>query len=207
MNGVRVLVGNASRLMLELLAGTLCAADGFTVVGVASGPASVLPAIRHYTPGVVIIGARGGAATGLTLTERVAAEAPWCKVVVVTVSLEEALRDQEALRDRAIERGATAVISMEHSLSQLIHVVQGAAGVGRVRAGADPVGSLARAELTKREQDILRLTWTGASVKEVARELCLAPGTVRNLTSGCMRKLDARNRFEAARIAMERHYL
>ncbi|WP_344345544.1 response regulator transcription factor, partial [Kitasatospora putterlickiae] len=61
--------------------------------------------------------------------------------------------------------------------------------------------------LSEREREILRLTATGASVKEVARELYLAAGTVRNVTSGAMRKLDGRNRFDAARIAAERGLL
>lgn len=57
--------------------------------------------------------------------------------------------------------------------------------------------------LSQRERDVLRSTATGASVKEIAREFYLAPGTVRNLTSSAIKKLQARNRYDAARIAEE----
>jgi two-component system response regulator DesR len=56
--------------------------------------------------------------------------------------------------------------------------------------------------LSAREIEVLRLVATGASVSEVAKSACLAEGTVRNLSSSAMRKLRARNRFDAARIAM-----
>lgn len=199
-SAVRVLVGNASRMMLEMLAGTLRSAGEFTVVGVVPETRAVLPAVRRLSPGVAVIGAMGSGAAGVALTERVAGEMPCCKVVVV------AARPPRTLREKAIEVGATAVVPMEMSLSHLIHEIREAAGSEGEQPTTGPADPWLP-ELTKREQEILRLTWTGASVKEIARELCLAPGTVRNLTSGCMRKFGARSRFEAARIAMERRYL
>ena len=46
-----------------------------------------------------------------------------------------------------------------------------------------------------------------ASVKEIAQQLFLSAGTVRNLSSSAIRKLNGRNRFDAARIAYERGWL
>ncbi len=54
---------------------------------------------------------------------------------------------------------------------------------------------------------MLRLTAGGATVKEIAGELYLASGTVRNLTSAAIKKLGGRNRFDAARIAVEQGWL
>jgi two-component system response regulator DesR len=44
-------------------------------------------------------------------------------------------------------------------------------------------------------------------VKEIANELFLAAGTVRNLSSVVIKKLNGRNRFDAARIALEQGWL
>ena len=46
-----------------------------------------------------------------------------------------------------------------------------------------------------------------ATVADLAQTLYLSPGTVRNHLSSAMRKLDARNRAEAVRIAEERGWL
>jgi two-component system response regulator DesR len=60
-----------------------------------------------------------------------------------------------------------------------------------------------RCPLTPREIDVLGVTAEGASVKEVARRLELAPGTVRNHLSRILGKTGARSRLEAARIAQD----
>lgn len=57
--------------------------------------------------------------------------------------------------------------------------------------------------LTSRETQILDLTAAGAPVVEVARELGLAPGTVRNHLGRITRKVGARTRVEAVRVAHE----
>ncbi|AEB45647.1 MULTISPECIES: response regulator transcription factor [Micromonospora] len=57
--------------------------------------------------------------------------------------------------------------------------------------------------LTSRETQILDLTAAGAPVAEVARALGLAPGTVRNHLGRITRKVGARTRVEAVRVAHE----
>lgn len=58
-------------------------------------------------------------------------------------------------------------------------------------------------ELTKREEDILRLVATGQSNKAVAEALHLQERTVKHYMTEIMSKLQARNRVEAALIAHE----
>lgn len=57
--------------------------------------------------------------------------------------------------------------------------------------------------LTDREHEVLEAASEGASVREVATRLSLAPGTVRNYLSSIIGKLGARNRVDAVRIARE----
>jgi len=61
--------------------------------------------------------------------------------------------------------------------------------------------------LTPREHEVLAAARQHATVAELAAELFLSPGTVRNHLSSVMQKLDARNRAEAVRMAEERGWL
>jgi two-component system response regulator DesR len=201
---VRIMIGNAHHLLLDALAHTLAGVPDFEVVGMAREEAAVVPVAERTSPGVLVLGADGTGSTATALARRVLAVRQGCKVVLVAPSPTRTLVEQ------AGRAGVWAVVPMDASLGHLVRTVRA------VSVGCVPMhlpGARGRREperecsLTDRERDVLRLTWAGASAKEVAKELCLASGTVRNVTSAALRKLDGRNRFDAARIAQERGWL
>jgi two-component system response regulator DesR len=61
--------------------------------------------------------------------------------------------------------------------------------------------------LTDRELEVLRAARTGASVAEIAAEVHLAPGTVRNYLSAAMAKLGTPTRHAAAHRAWEQGWI
>jgi two-component system response regulator DesR len=61
--------------------------------------------------------------------------------------------------------------------------------------------------LTPRERDVLAASADGGTIAEIAGQLYLSEGTVRNYLSACIQKTGARNRAEALRIASERGWL
>src|SRR5438046_2587443 len=61
--------------------------------------------------------------------------------------------------------------------------------------------------LTPRERDVLEASADGRTIAEIAAQLYLSEGTVRNYLSACIQKTGARNRAEALRIASERGWL
>jgi len=61
--------------------------------------------------------------------------------------------------------------------------------------------------LTDRERDVLAASVDGATIRDVAAELFLSEGTVRNYVSTAIQKLGARNRVEAARLAQQKGWL
>jgi two-component system, NarL family, response regulator DesR len=61
--------------------------------------------------------------------------------------------------------------------------------------------------LTDRERQVLRLAGDGLANADIARQLHLSEGTVRNYLSETMRKLGAHNRTAAARQARDRGWL
>ena len=61
--------------------------------------------------------------------------------------------------------------------------------------------------LTERETDVLRVAATGGTVADVARELSLSAGTVRNHLSSAIGKTGTTTRMEAARVAQDNGWL
>ena len=61
--------------------------------------------------------------------------------------------------------------------------------------------------LTPRERDVLLAADGGGTIAQIATELYLSEGTVRNYLSACIQKTGARNRAEALKIAQERGWL
>lgn len=64
-----------------------------------------------------------------------------------------------------------------------------------------------RCPLTERELDVLRLSRSSAPVQQIAQQLHLAPGTVRNYLSAAMAKLDATSRHDAAEKAWQQGWI
>ncbi|MFF8772656.1 LuxR C-terminal-related transcriptional regulator [Kitasatospora sp. NPDC015120] len=214
---IRVLVADEHLLPLDAIAEVLASVKDFEVVGAVSRSSMIVPVAVRRRPDVAVLG-MGPAQGGFRLVRELGRRLPDCRVVIMTA------RPTRTLVDRAVSAGARGVVTKQTKIPCLVDAIRDAA-VGRP-AGSRPVAgrpaagdtpeapvrpaaptAVAEQILSEREREILRLTATGASVKEVARELYLAAGTVRNLTSGAMRKLDGRNRFDAARIASERGLL
>ena len=86
--------------------------------------------------------------------------------------------------------------------------------IRRVHAGGRAIDPDLAAEawsepdpLTDRERQVLRLAGDGRTGAEIADELGLSEGTVRNYLSEAMSKLGAKNRVEAARLARTKGWL
>ena len=108
-----------------------------------------------------------------------------------------------------MESGATGFLLKDAPASEL------AAAIRRVMDGeqvVDPglaTAALSEGEspLTEREREVLSASADGATIGEVARNLYLSAGTVRNYLSTAIKKLSARNRVEAARLAERKVWL
>ncbi|MCQ9335513.1 response regulator transcription factor [Corynebacterium phoceense] len=64
--------------------------------------------------------------------------------------------------------------------------------------------SAGESPLTDSEARVLEAAGTGASVADIAAQVCLAAGTTRNYLSSAMAKTGTQNRFEAYTVARER---
>ncbi|KQX47430.1 MULTISPECIES: response regulator transcription factor [unclassified Streptomyces] len=195
---IRVVVAGDHQLVLEAFAETLNGTNGLDVVGLATTFEAVLPAVQRHRPTVLLLGESTMGGKALHAATEVRSHHPNCGVALMVGSA------TPSVVDRAVAAGALGVVPKTARLPQLITTLVGVAGgCLTVDPGLLRTPASGDAVLSVRETDVLRLTAGGATVKEIAGELYLAAGTVRNLTSAAIKKLGGRNRFDAARIAAE----
>jgi two-component system, NarL family, response regulator DesR len=109
---------------------------------------------------------------------------------------------------RALDAGASGYLLKDSPSDKLAEAIR------RVHAGGRAVDPELAAEawgdadpLTDRERQVLRLAGDGRSGPEIAIELDLSEGTVRNYLSEAINKVGGRNRIDAARIARSKGWL
>ncbi|MBX3310688.1 MAG: response regulator transcription factor [Cryobacterium sp.] len=140
-----------------------------------------------------------GIAAAAALRERM----PSCRSLIVTTF------GRPGYLRRALEAGASGFLVKDTPSEQLADAVR------RVHAGMRVVDPLLAAEslamgespLTSRETEVLAVARKGGTVTDIARELHLSQGTVRNHLSSAIGKTGARNRSDAAAIASENGWL
>jgi two-component system response regulator DesR len=157
----------------------------------------VLPAVAALRPDVAVIDDGIAAADGFAVIHDLHDAAPTCHTLIMAT--------RPCPRDlcRAVAAHATGFVRKDadpDGISQAIRqVAQG-------RKALDPDLAFAALDapvnpLTPRETDVLRLAAAGAPTAEIARQLCLTTGTVRNHISAIITKAGARNRVDVIRIA------
>ncbi|ARP73772.1 hypothetical protein LK08_05640 [Streptomyces sp. MUSC 125] len=200
---IRIVVAGEHALSVEVMAKFLDTVADFSVVGAAKQRDELLPTVARLEPAVAVVETGTVDEDVLAILGQLRRTQPQCGVALISS------QSSPNSTDQAIRAGVLSVVSLQVELPYLIGAIRGAAvGCLTMDPGllvSQPVSL--HCPLSAREADVLRLTASGASLKEIARDLYLAVGTVRNLASTAIRKLQARNRFDAARIAMEQRWL
>jgi len=124
--------------------------------------------------------------------------------------------DESAIVFRALQEGAAGFLPKESTRSELINAVLDcakgrdvvapslAAGlVGEIRKRAEPEGPV----LSPREREVLKLIAAGSSIPAMAKELYLAPSTVKTHVQRLYEKLGVGDRAAAVAEAMRRKLL
>ena len=139
---------------------------------------------------------------GLELCAAVRTRFPRMKVIVLTTFA------RAGYLKRAMESGADGYLLKDGPAQSLGAAIRNVAAGGKI---VDPqLAAEAWGEpdpLNHRERQVLRHSEAGISTKQMATELNLSEGTVRNYLSSAMGKLEAGNRVEAARKAREKGWI
>jgi DNA-binding NarL/FixJ family response regulator len=184
--------------------------NGVRVVGEASNGGDAIDLVEEVAPDVVVMDINMPGISGVEATRRLAARAPHARVVVLTISTDDSdIVDAMMagacgylLKDAAIDElvgGIRAAARGESSISPRI-AARLLAHMRDQQAASAPEG--ARADLTERELDVLRLLAAGKANADIAGELYISPKTVKNHIASILMKLQMENRIQAAVYAV-----
>ena len=211
---VRVLLVDDQQLMREGLRTLLEMEEGITIVGEAPDGAGAVQAFEDLMPDVVLMDIRMLRMDGVEATRRIRGRWPDARILMLTTF------DEDELVFEAVRAGARGYLLKDVSGAELAAAVRDiAAGGAALQSGvarkvmdafarlAQPRGPAAERHLVEplsgRERAVLGLLARGLSNKEIAEQLFLAEGTVKNHVSTILQKIDARDRTQAALKARE----
>lgn len=200
---IRVLLAEDQTMLRGALAALLDLEPDITVIAQAANGREALRLARLHTPDVVITDIEMPERTGLELAEDLKNSLPSPRVIILTTFA------RPGYLRRALESGARGYLLKDRPASELAEAIR------RVHAGLRAIDPALAAEawngeedpLTDRERQTLQRAGEGRSTAEIAAELHLSEGTVRNYLSESIAKLGAANRIDAARIARARGWL
>lgn len=194
---INVLVAEDMHVVRAGLAKILDGQLGIEVAGqAADGPSALEAALRHG-PDVVVLDIDLPGLDGISVAARLRERLPACRCLMLTAL------DRPGLLRRALDAGAAGYLLKTATPGELASAVRTVAAGGRA---VDPrlaglSSELEKNPLTAREAEVLRLSAGGAGAREIAAELFLGVGTVRNRISSAVGKLHARTLVDAVRIA------
>ncbi len=200
---IRVLLAEDQTMLRGALAALLDLEPDIAVIAQAANGREALKLARLHTPDVVITDIEMPERTGLELAGDLKHTNSSSAVIILTTFA------RPGYLRRALEAGARGYLLKDRPASELAEAVR------RVHAGLRAIDPALAAEawssdedpLSDRERQILHRAGEGRSTAEIAAELHLSEGTVRNYLSEAIAKLGAANRTDAARIARARGWL
>jgi two-component system response regulator DesR len=199
---IRVVLAEDQGMVLGALAALLEMEGDIAVVAQARNGKEALDAVLAHKPDVFITDIEMPHMTGLDVAAELKRRRTGTRVVIVTTFA------RTGYLRRALEAGASGYLLKDmraEELADAVRRVQQGLRVIHPELATEAWGELD--PLTDRERQVLRLAGEGMASGDIASELGLSDGTVRNYLSEAISKLGAGNRIEAARIARTKGWL
>ncbi len=213
---VRILIVDDQPLFREGLRTLLSVWSDLEVVGEAGNGQEAIRLTADLLPDVILMDLRMPVLDGVNATRRIMAEHPEMRIIVLTT-----FDDDEHIFD-GLRAGAVGYLLKDVPSKKLVEAIHATvrgesflhpsvaaklvAEFTRVTAGnqtPSPDQSELIEPLSERELEILQIVATGASNKEIASQLYIAEGTVKNHLTNILGKLGVRDRTQAALKARE----
>jgi two-component system response regulator DesR len=200
---IKVLLAEDQAMIREALAALLSFEDDIQVVAQVGRGDEIIEAARRTSPDIALLDIEMPGMDGLTAAAELRQASPGVKIIILTTF------GRPGFLRRAMESGVSAFLVKDSPADKLTQTIRRVLDGERV---IDPdLAAAALADglnpLTPRERDVLLAADGGGTIAEIAAELYLSEGTVRNYLSACIQKTGARNRAEALKIAQERGWL
>ncbi|MEV6346788.1 response regulator transcription factor [Actinoplanes sp. NPDC051851] len=200
---IKILLADDQALVRGAMAALLdLEADIKVVAEVGRGDEVVAAALAHEVD-VALLDVQMPGLDGITAARHLHEAMPGCRVLMVTTF------GRAGYLRQAMAAGASGFVVKDTPARQLADAVRRVHQGLRVVDPALAAQSLAHGDspLTDRESDVLRAAQDGGTVADIARELRLSDGTVRNHLSSAIGKTGARTRAEAVRLAVDNGWL
>lgn len=198
---IRVLFVDDHPVVRAGLESLISAEEGMEVVAQASGGAEAIDLFRKHAPDIVLLDLELRDMPGVEVIRKIRDEVPQARIIVLT-----SFSDDENI-GQSLRNGVRGYLLKEALHRELI------AAIRKVHAGQRSIATeissrflegMSRPQMTPRELQILRQVADGYSNAEIARDLGISHETVKVHVRGILAKLDAKDRTQAASIALKR---
>lgn len=212
---IRVVVVDDQELFRRGLTMLLGVEAGIEVVGEAGDGVEGTSLAAATAPDVVLLDIRMPKRTGIEACLAIKEAVPAAKIIMLTVS------DEEADLYEAVKSGASGYLLKDSSIEEVAQAIRVVAdGQSLISPSMavkliDEFKQMSRPErshvpglrLTERELEVLRLVARGMNNREIAKELFISENTVKNHVRNILEKLQLHSRMEAVMYAVKEKLL
>ena len=199
---IRVLLAEDQAMVRGALTALLKLEPDIDVVGTAADGEEAWRTLQQLKPDLLVTDIEMPGLTGLELAQRVQRHELPMKVVIVTTFA------RAGFLRRALDAGVSGYLLKDAPAEQLADALRKVHRGGRAIDPQLAVEAWSEADpLNDRERQVLRLAGEGLSAADIAAQLNLSQGTVRNYLSEAIGKLGVGNRIEAYRLARQKGWL
>lgn len=207
---IRVLICDDQEIVCEGLQHILEADPDIKVVGIANNGVEALEKIETAEVDLVMMDLKMPVMNGVIATRKIVGKFPKIRVLILTT-----FNDDEWVFE-AIRSGASGYLLKDRPRHELIKAIKGTVS-GESYVDPAVAGKLLSnvaqsipqrptnvdVNLSEREKEVLQLLATGMSNADIAKQLYLSEGTVRNYTSAIFSKLKVSDRTQAVVVAIQ----
>ena len=187
---ITIVIAEDQQMLLGAFGSLLSLEDDMEVVGKASDGVEALALVNKFQPDVCIMDIEMPGKSGLEAAEDL--KDSDCKVIILTTFA------RTGYFQRAVKAGVGGYLLKDSPSEELANSIRSVMAGRRIYAPELIDGVYGEENpLTDREKEVLELVADGKNTKEIATELSIKTGTVRNYISTILDKLEVKNRIEA----------
>lgn len=194
---IRIIIAEDQQMLLGALGSLLNLEEDMEVVGKAGNGKEALTLVEEFNPDICIMDIEMPGMTGLEAAEHLKEKN--CKVIILTTF------SRSGYFQRALKAGVKGYLLKDSPSEELANSIRSIMAGKRIYA-PELMDDLYSEEnpLTEREKEVLGLVAEGMNTKEIADQLSIKSGTVRNYISTILEKLNVKNRIEAISQSKEK---
>jgi len=199
---IRILLAEDQAMVRGALTALLSLETDIEVLGAAPDGESAWREVQRLRPDLLVTDIEMPGLSGLELAQRIQRHELPTKVVIVTTFA------RAGFLRRALDAGVSGYLLKDAPAEDLAEALRKVHRGGRAIDAQLALEAWSEPDpLNDRERQVLRLAGEGLSAGEIATQLSLSQGTVRNYLSEAIGKLGVGNRIEAYRLARQKGWL